>query len=169
MSPCSGRASESKPPRERGRAREWEKARGCENMILGNRSVRRINSVRLCVGANQGRRSYKYSLATTNRAVLAAMQVCESHRIARSRRDRRACCIPSRGKRCDTGRTSVVEELRGKETDPGTTSFFLPFPFHIKDICHYTIEETDRQRQEENVFLWWPLGAQQCVSHFLQT
>lgn len=33
-----------------------------------------------------------------------------------------------------------VEELRGKETDPRTTSFFLPFPFsfHIKDICHYT-------------------------------
>lgn len=33
-----------------------------------------------------------------------------------------------------------VEELCGKETDPGTTSFFLPFPFsfHIKDICHYT-------------------------------
>lgn len=33
-----------------------------------------------------------------------------------------------------------AEKLRGKETDPRTTSFFLPFPFsfHIKDICHYT-------------------------------
>lgn len=66
---------EQPTPRAREGERENGRKRDCENVILGAST-----SFGCSVGANQGRRGYKLSLATTNRAVFAAVQVCESPR-----------------------------------------------------------------------------------------